>query len=169
MIGAFSFFQRTPMFCMIYLAYVSIELAMQLYLEWFPYLFGIVTGQRLFKMVTELGQADRILGQLPFGPKRYVPTSEATYRLVFLILITVISSTAVLSSPKIQRKHGNMLLFWCAIFFAIPLLQYWTSGANDTGLLVSPAYTMIYGLLVYGIIHLKTAKQKTSEKKEKQD
>lgn len=134
------------------------EVTMQLHQDWFPYLFGMIDSERFFRIMTEQGQADRILPKWPGRPHRPVPTTEATYRMIFLLVLTFVSTSAVLMSSKLAKRHGNMLLSFCALFFLLPLLQFWYGGSYDIGLLMAPAYTLLYGLMVYVLIRFR-AKQ----------
>lgn len=140
---------------MIYLAFLSMEIALQLHQDWLPYAFGMIDSDRLFRLMTETGQADRILPKWPGRAWSPVPTTESTYRMGFLLLLTFVSTAAILMSPKIAVRHGNMLLTFCSLFFLLPLVQFWYGGSFDIGLLVAPVYTILYGLTVYILIRIK--------------
>lgn len=161
-LGAFSFSMRSAQACMIYLAFLSMEITMQLYQDWLPYAFGMIDTQRLFRLLTETGQADRVLPKWPGKPFHPVPTTESTYRMGLLLFVTFVSTSAVLMSPKIAVRHGNMLLTFCALFFFLPLIQFVYTGSYDLGLLFAPIYTMVYGLTVYILIRLKAGASKSN-------
>lgn len=129
---------------------------MQLYLDWIPYAFGIIEPQRYFDYMMETSQAERILPPWPGVRGRPIPTTEATYRLALMLLVTISSTFAVLTSPKISRKYAHILVLFCAIFTCLPLLQYWNSGMIDTALLLAPLYTNGYGFLVVILIYWRT-------------
>lgn len=154
---------------MIYLAFLSMEIALQLHQDWLPYAFGMIDSQRLFRIMTETGQADRILPKWPGRPWSPVPTTESTYRMMFLILITFVSTSTVLMSPKISTRHGNMLLTFCSLFFLLPLVQFWNGGMFDIALLVAPIYTILYGLIVYILIRFKPKQIETPPKQTPQE
>lgn len=167
------------MYCMVYLAYLTVEVATQLYLEWLPYTMGIIDGQRYFKVMMETGSSDRILPKWPFNPRHPVPTTEATYKMLFILLLTLCSTYAVVSSPKIQRRHGNMLIAFCSIFFLLPSIQGFLTNSIEMGSFISSSYTLIYGILVYFFIYFTASPQpaqtrdsavsSTRPDKEKQD
>ena len=137
---------------------------MQLYLDWIPYLFRIVDGQRYVDYMMETAQAERIL---PMERGRLIPTTESTYRIAMMIVVTIFSTTAVLTSPKINRKYAQLLIFFSAIFTFLPLVQYWTTGMNDTALLLAPIYTNVYGLLCVLIVYWRTRSSSVGVEKQK--
>jgi len=129
---------------------------MQLYLYWIPYVFGIIEPKRYYDLMMETAQAERILPPWPGVRGRPIPTTESTYRMAFMILVTIISTVAVLTSEKITRRLGQVFIFFVAIFTFLPLVQYWTSGMTDTALLLAPIYTNVYGMICFAIIFWRT-------------
>lgn len=155
-LGAFSFAMRNALPCMLYLAFLSMEMTMQLHQVWLPYAFGMIDSERYMEMMMQTGQADRILPKWPNYPHFPVPTTEATYRAGLILLITFVSTVAVLQSRKIAIRHANTLLAFSALFSLLPLLQFYYGGMFDIGLLLAPIYTVAYALLTYLLIFIKT-------------
>lgn len=144
---------------MIYLAFLSIDISLKLYQDWLPYAFGLISGQRYMNIVQETYQADRILPKWPGSPNRPVPTTEATYRMILLLITCVFSTWAVLASSRIKRSHGHMLLFWTSVFFLLPVIEYWANNSHETGLLFAPLFTLLYGFICYIVIVFRTLGQ----------
>jgi hypothetical protein len=163
-LGAFSFWTRNAMYCMVYLAYLTIEVSSQLFLEWLPYTMGMIDGQRYFKVMLETGSAHRILPKWPGAPGHPVPTTEATLKMCLLLLITLFSTYAVLSSPRIQRRHGNMLLVFCSLFFLLPALQSLLANTIDSASYIASSYTLVYGLLTYLYIFIAAPNSSTQSR-----
>lgn len=152
---------------MIYIGYLLGEISMQLYLDWFPYVFGLVSGGRWYQMMTEQGSSDHLLPKWPNHPFRPVPTTEATYRMAHLLIILVVSVLAVLNHPKLMRKHGYLMFMVSLGFGAILLLQFVRGGADDIALLYAPIFSLLIStLLLLKIVSMTPSKGLASSNKE---